>query len=82
MRQRVESNRTRVKMRQWLSEHPFGTIKRTWNQGYMLMKGLDKVRGEASLTVLAYNMKRAINILGVKALLSAVRRCPTAASTY
>lgn len=79
MRQRVASNRTKVKMRQWLSEHPFGTIKRAWNQGYMLMKGLDKVRGEASLTVIAYNMKRAINILGVQDLISAVRQYPAAA---
>ena len=82
MRQRVESNRTKVKTRQWLSEHPFGTIKRTWNHGYMLMKGLDKVRGEASLTVIAYNMKRAINILGVQGLISAVRRCPAAIPSY
>jgi len=82
MRQRVESNRTKVKTRQWLSEHPFGTIKRTWNYGYMLMKGLDKVRGEASLTVIAYNMKRAINILGVQGLISAVRRCPAAVPSY
>ena len=82
MRQRVESNKTKVKTRQWLSEHPFGTIKRTWNQGYMLMKGLDKVRGEASLTVIAYNMKRAINILGVQELISAVRWCPAAVPSY
>jgi len=82
MRQRVESNRTKVKMRQWLSEHPFGTIKRTWNHGYMLMKGLDKVRGEASLTIIAYNMKRAINILGVQGLISAVRQCPVAVPSY
>jgi hypothetical protein len=82
MRQRVESNRTKVKRRQWLSEHPFGTIKRTWNQGYMLMKGLDKVRGEASLTVIAYNMKRAINILGVQGLISVVRQCPAAVPSY
>ena len=76
MRQRVESNKKKVKMRQWLSEHPFGTIKRDWNQGYMLMKGLSKVGGETSLTVLAYNMKRVMNILGVGALISALRQYP------
>ncbi len=69
-------------MRQWLSEHPFGTIKRAWNQGYMLIKGLDKVRREASLTVIAYNMKRAINILGVQDLISAVRQYPPTAPSY
>lgn len=46
-------------------EHPFGTIKHTNNQGYFLMKGLEKVQGEFSLSALVYNMKRVINILGV-----------------
>lgn len=77
MRDRVKSNRRKLKMRQWLSQHPFGTIKRSFNQGYMLMKGLAKVRGEMSLTMLAYNMKRAINILGIGTLITAVRQCPT-----
>ena len=74
MRARVKSNREKVRMRQCLSEHPFGTIKRGFNQGYMLLKGLSKVRAEMGLTFLAYNIKRAINILGVEALVAAVRR--------
>ena len=53
---------------------PFGTIKRGFNQGYLLLKGLSKVRGEMGLTFLAYNIKRAINILGVEALIAAVRK--------
>jgi len=36
------------------------------------MKGIDKVRGEFSLTFLAYNMKRVINILGTKELIEAI----------
>ena len=40
--------------------------------GYFLLRGLEKVRAEMSLTVLAYNLKRAINLLGVPALLAAV----------
>lgn len=72
MRQRVESNRDKVKMRQWLSEHPFGTIKRSMNQGYLLLRGLDKVAAEVSLTVLAYNIKRVINIVGLKAMIEAL----------
>ncbi len=63
-------------MRQWLSEHPFGTIKRDFNQGYLLLRGLSKVGVEISLTMLTYNIKRVINILGVRALTSAVMRCP------
>jgi hypothetical protein len=39
------------------------------NQGYFLLRGLDKVRAEMSLTVLAYNMKRVITILGIRKLL-------------
>jgi hypothetical protein len=36
-------------------EHPFGTIKQWMYQGAFLMHGLEKVRGESSLTALAYN---------------------------
>ena len=72
MRHRVENNREKVKKRQWLSEHPFGTIKRSFNQGYMLMKGLKRVGAEMSLTILAYNIKRVINIVGLKGLIASV----------
>ena len=53
-------------------EHPFGTIKRWMNQGYLLLKGLRKVRGEFGFSVIAYNMKRAIRIKGVRALVQAL----------
>jgi transposase len=53
-------------------EHPFGTIKQWMNQGAFLMKGLEKVRAEFSLTALVYNLRRAINILGVEKLMAAV----------
>jgi transposase len=36
--------------------------------GYCLTRGLRKVAGEFSLTFLAYNIKRTINILGCKKL--------------
>jgi transposase len=82
MRQRVKSYREKVKMRQWLSEHPFGTIKRGLGQGYLLLKGLAKVGGEISLTILAYNIKRVINILGLPALISALRQCPAPSVSF
>jgi len=53
-------------------EHPLGTIKQTMNQGYLLMRGLCKVRTEMSLTVLAYNLKRVMNILGVQKMVGAL----------
>jgi hypothetical protein len=58
--------------RKALSEHPFGTMKRGMDQGYFLLKGLQKVRGECSLTVLAYNLKRVFNLVGVPRLLAAL----------
>jgi hypothetical protein len=54
-------------------EHPFGTMKRGWDGGYFLLKGLRKVRGEFSLSVLAYNLRRALSVLGVEGLLKGLR---------
>lgn len=53
-------------------EHPFGTIKQWMNQGAFLMRGLDKVRAEFSLTALAYNLRRVLNIVGFADLMAAV----------
>ncbi len=72
MADRVRANPQIMKQRKQIVEHPFGTIKRSMNQGYFLMRGLPKVRTEMSLTVLAYNLKRVVNILGVDELLQAV----------
>jgi transposase len=58
--------------RQEIVEHPFGTIKQWMNQGACLMRGLEKVRAEFSLTALAYNLRRALNILGMEKLMAAV----------
>ena len=58
--------------RKALSEHPFGTMKRGMDQGYFLLKGLRKVRGEFSLTALAYNLKRVLNLVGVPQLVAAL----------
>ena len=52
--------------RREIVEHPFGGVKQWMNQGAFLMRGLDKARAEFSLTALVYNMRRAINILGVE----------------
>lgn len=54
-------------------EHPFGTIKQWMNQGAFLMRRLENVRGEFSLSALAYNIKRAITIIGVPGLIRAIR---------
>jgi len=59
--------------RRELVEHPFGSIKQWMNQGAFLMRGLEKVRAEFSLTALAYNLRRVLTILGVSPLLTAVQ---------
>jgi transposase len=63
----------KLKRRKELAEHPFGTMKRAFNQGYLLLKGLRKVNGEVGFTMLAYNMRRAINILGTKTLIASLQ---------
>ena len=54
-------------------EHPFGTIKQWMGQGTFLMRQLENVRSEFSLTALAYNLRRAITLVGVPGLIAAVR---------
>ena len=53
-------------------EHPFGSIKQWMNQGAFLMRGLPKVRAEFSLTALAYNLRRVLNIVGISGLMAAL----------
>jgi len=59
-----------LKLRKTLAEHPFGTIKWGMDQGFFLLKGMRKVTTEFGLTVLSYNLKRVINILGVEQMIS------------
>lgn len=54
-------------------EHPFGTLKAWMGSTHFLTRTLDKVRTEMSLHVLAYNMKRLIQIFGVRPLIAAIR---------
>ncbi len=72
MAQRLKSSPEKMRLRGQLVEHPFGTMKRGMNQGYFLMRGIKKVAAEMSLTVLSYNIKRVLNILGVEEMIRAV----------
>jgi transposase len=53
-------------------EHTFGTLKAWMGSTHFLTRTLKNVRTEMSLQVLAYNMKRMINIFGVKPLIAAI----------
>lgn len=72
MARRIRLHPEKLKRRKEIVEHPFGTMKRSMNQGYFLTRGLEMVRTEMSLTVIAYNMKRVFNILGVKRMVQAL----------
>lgn len=69
---RIEDNKEKLKERMCLSEHPFGTVK--WYNGahYLLCKGKEKASAELGLSFLAYNITRAINMIGAKALIAAM----------
>src|SRR5271166_6933150 len=69
METRLKANPEILGQRRELVEHPFGSIKQWMNQGAFLMRGLEKVRAEFSLTALVYNLRRALNILGMDKLL-------------
>lgn len=68
MNARFQADPTLIRKRRCASEHPFGTIKRMTAGGRFLTRGRQKVSGEAALSVLAYNIIRAINLIGPAAL--------------
>jgi hypothetical protein len=55
-----------------LSEHPFGTVKWYGGAHYLLCKGREKATGELGLSFLAYNLRRAINLVGIEAIVAAM----------
>jgi len=70
---RLEADPHSMRTRKSTVEHPFGTIKSWMGSSHFLTRRLNNVSTEMSLHVLAYNMKRVINILGVPALLQAIK---------
>ena len=61
----LKKNPDAMRQRKRLVEHPYGTIKHWMGSTHFLMKRLPNVQAEMSLHVLAYNLRRAINVLGV-----------------
>ncbi len=72
MAQRMKQQPEKFKLRKTLAEHPFGTIKRWFGYTHFLLKGLPKVQCEWSLTTLAYNLKRVLNLVNFQKLMAAV----------
>jgi transposase len=72
MAARMRAQPHKFKLRKTLAEHPFGTIKRWFGYTHFLLKGLAKVQCEWSLTTLAYNLKRVLNLVSFEKLMAAV----------
>ena len=68
-----KANKDLYRKRQEINEHIFGTIKRQWGYNHTNLRGLEKVNGEMALIMTVYNMKRAINILGIEKLLEKLK---------
>src|SRR6516162_8588821 len=75
VQQRLDANPQAMRLRRETVEHPFGTLKMRMGATHFLMRRLPKVATEMALHVLAYNLTRVMNIIGVQALVAAIRTC-------
>ncbi len=73
VQQRLDENPDKMRQRRETVEHPFGTIKHWMGSTHFQMKTLKRVGTEMALHVLAYNLKRVMNILGIGPLMAAMR---------
>ncbi len=73
MQQRIDEDPSKLALRSMTVEHPFGTIKSWMGSTHFKMRRLKNVATEMALHVLAYNMTRVMNIVGVPALINAMR---------
>jgi transposase len=73
MQRRLERTPQASRLRRQTAEHPFGTLKAWMGSTHFLTKTLPRVRTEMSLHVLAYNLKRALQIFGTQTLVAFIR---------
>jgi transposase len=73
VQRRLDANPNAMRTRRETVEHPFGTIKARMGATHFLMKRLTNVASEMALHVLAYNLTRVLNIMGVRPLVAAIQ---------
>ncbi len=73
VQQRLDEHPEKMRQRRETVEHTFGTIKSWMGSTHFQMKTLAHVATEMALHVLAYNLKRVMNILGINPLIEAMR---------
>ena len=71
---RVAENPEYYRLRQQITEHQFGTLKRQWGFTHTLMRGKQNVLSEVNLIMTCYNLTRLMSILGPKMLKERLRR--------
>jgi len=72
MEARLRAEPSVMEARRATVEHVFGSVKRGLNQGYLLLRGLGRVVGEVGFTMLVYDLRRAIGMVGVGGLMAYV----------
>jgi transposase len=73
MQRRLDRTPEASRLRRQTAEHPFGTLKAWMGSTHFLTKTLPRARTEMSLHVLAYNLKRALQIFGTQTLIAFIR---------
>ena len=73
VQRRLDEHPEKMRQRRETVEHPFGTIKAWMGATHFLMKTLPKVASEMALHVLAYNLTRVMNIMGIQPLMAAMK---------
>src|SRR5271170_7494495 len=73
VQRRLDEHPEKMRQRRETVEHPFGTLKMRMGATHFLMKTLPRVASEMALHVLAYNLTRVMNIIGIQPLMAAMR---------
>jgi len=73
MQARLEQTPNAMRIRRSTVEHPYATIKAWMGSTHFLTKGLERVKAEMSLHMLAYNFRRLMSLLGMPVMLAAIR---------
>ena len=73
-KKRVDAKPEYYRLRQQVTEHQFGTLKRQWGFTYTLMRGKQNVLSEVNLMMICYNLTRLMSILGPEVLRNRLKR--------
>ena len=72
VQRRLDANPQAMRQRRETVEHPFGTMKARMGATHFLTKTLPRVAAEMALSVLAYNLTRVMNIVGIRPLIAEI----------